>query len=50
MIPNLPGGCSTGTGFCASGHADIINNSVCDGGCYFNATGGVSDIYIWELQ
>jgi hypothetical protein len=50
MIPNLPGGCVTQTGFCASGHADIINNKKCDGGCYFNAMGGVSDIYIWELQ
>ena len=50
MLPNFPGGCSTGTGFCASGHADIINNSVCDGGCFFGAIGGISDIYVWELQ
>jgi hypothetical protein len=50
MIPNYPGGCANGTGFCASGHADMINDSLCDGGCYFNATGGVSEIFIWELQ
>jgi len=54
MIPNYPGGCGDGTtpptGFCASGHADIIENGVCDGTCYFNAKGGVSEIFIWELQ
>lgn len=49
MVPNLPGGCANNTGFCASGHADMIDNSVCDGGCYFGATGGVSEIFIWEL-
>lgn len=40
MTPNYPGGSPTatnplGTGFCASGHADMIDNSICDGGCYF---------------
>ena len=55
MIPNLPGGCPTpanpqGTGFCASGHADMLINGVCDGGCYFNAKGGVDEIFIWVLQ
>jgi hypothetical protein len=55
MTPNYPGGCGTETippsGFCASGHADMINNSHCDGGCYFDAQiGGVHEIFIWELQ
>jgi hypothetical protein len=55
MIPNFPGGCPTptnpvGTGFCASGHADLIENGQCDGGCYFNILGGVHEIFIWELQ
>lgn len=55
MTPNLPGGCPSasnpqGTGFCASGHADMIENSICDGGCYFNARGGVNEIFIWEMQ
>jgi hypothetical protein len=50
MTPNYPGGCANGTGFCASGHADLIENSVCDGGCFFYATGGVHEIFIWELQ
>lgn len=54
MTPNYPGGCdtpiSTGIGFCASGHADIIENADCDGGCFFNARGGVNEIFIWELQ
>ena len=54
MVPNFPGGCdtstTTGTGFCASGHADIIQNGVCDGSCYFNARGGVAEIFIFELQ
>jgi hypothetical protein len=54
MIPNYPGGCPTasnpnGTGFCASGHADLLTNGVCDGGCYFNPTGGVEFIFIWIL-
>ena len=49
MVPNYPGGCANNTGFCASGHADMIENGVCDGGCYFNATGGVHEIFIWEL-
>lgn len=49
LIPTKPGGCSDGTGFCATGHVDIINNAACDGGCYFGATGGVKDIFIWEL-
>jgi hypothetical protein len=44
MTPNYPG-------LFASGHADMIENSVCDGNCYFNTvTGGIFEIYIWELQ
>lgn len=55
MIPNIPGGCPSppnpqGTGFCASGHADLIQNGVCDGGCYFGALGGVKEIFVWPLQ
>jgi hypothetical protein len=55
MIPNTPGGCPSpanpqGTGFCASGHADLIHNGVCDGGCYFGALGGVKEIFVWPLQ
>lgn len=46
MLP-VNQGCSGG--FCASGHVDIINNGICDGGCYFGAEGGVQDIFIWEL-
>lgn len=54
MTPNIPGGCpltptSQPTGFCASGHADKIDNGHCDGGCYFNIIGGVSEIFVWEL-
>ena len=54
MIPNITGGCETpttpATGFCASGHADMMNNGIIDGGGYFNATGGVKEIFIWQLQ
>ena len=54
MTPNNPDGCPTSTtpqtGFCASGHADLIENGKCDGGCHFNAIGGVKEIFIWELQ
>jgi hypothetical protein len=50
MIPNYPGGCANGTGFCASGHSDMIENGICDGGCYFDAVGGVKEIFIWQLQ
>ncbi len=46
MTPNYPGNSYFGV----SGHADIISNGICDGGCYFNAKGGVSEIFIWELQ
>jgi hypothetical protein len=45
----IPASQSQTTGFGASGHADIINNGECDGGCYFGAIGGVLDIFIWEL-
>ncbi len=45
MISNYPGDDCFG----ATGHADIINNSECDGGCYFDATCGVHEIFIWEL-
>ncbi len=45
MIPND----KTSAGFDASGHADIYYDNDCDGGCYFNATGGVKDIYFWNL-
>jgi hypothetical protein len=44
MIPNYP------TLFEASGHADMFFNGDCDGGCYFNATGGVKEIFFWELN
>lgn len=37
------------SGFGASGHLDLINDQQCDGGCYFNAEGGVLEIFIWEL-
>ncbi len=54
MTPNNPDGCPTNTtpqtGFCATGHADLIENGRCDGGCHFNALGGVKEIFIWELQ
>lgn len=54
MIPNIPGGCATSTtpatGFCASGHADMMSNGIIDGGGYFNATGGVKEIFIWQLN
>jgi hypothetical protein len=46
MIPNYPGPSYFG----ASGHADMIFNGFCDGGCYFNATGGIHEIFIWELD
>ncbi len=46
MVPNYPGD----NYFRASGHADLINSSVCDGKCFFNAKGGVHEIFIWELQ
>lgn len=46
MIPNYPGN----NYFGASGHADMIEGGSCDGGCYFNAKGGVHEIFIWELQ
>jgi hypothetical protein len=59
LIPNIPGGCGTpatsstpaisGTGFCATGHADMYIADGCDGHCYFNATGGVKDIFFWVL-
>jgi hypothetical protein len=44
MIPNEP------AQFEASGHADMFFDGDCDGGCYFNATGGVSEIFFWELN
>jgi hypothetical protein len=43
MIANYPG-------LFATGHADIINNSHCPGECWFNPTGGVNYIDIWELN
>jgi hypothetical protein len=45
MIPTDP----SSSGFDASGHADMFFSGDCDGGCYFNATGGVSEIFFWEL-
>ncbi|WDF53933.1 T6SS effector amidase Tae4 family protein [Mucilaginibacter sp. KACC 22063] len=36
--------------FQATGHADLLTYFSCDGGCYFDAPGGVKDILIWELQ
>lgn len=48
MTPNYPGN----NYFGASGHADIIENAVCDGGCFFDGStwGGINEIFIWELQ
>ncbi|MCX6172308.1 MAG: T6SS effector amidase Tae4 family protein [Flavobacterium sp.] len=46
MIPSDP----SSSGFDASGHADMFFSGDCDGGCYFNATGGVSEIFFWELN
>jgi len=46
MTPNYPGLSYFG----ASGHADMIVNGSCDGGCYFNASGGIHEIFIWELD
>lgn len=46
LIPND----SSQSGFGATGHLDLISNQACDGGCYFGATGGVHDIFIWELN
>ena len=43
MIPKSP------SLFEASGHADMFFNGDCDGSCYFGATGGVQDIFFWEL-
>lgn len=45
----LPNDTSKRTGFDATGHIDLINVT-CDGGCYFNAKGGIKEILIWELQ
>ena len=45
MIPNDP----SLEGFNASGHADLFFSDMCDNDCYFNATGGVSEIFFWEL-
>lgn len=45
MIPNDP----SSNVFDATGHADIYFSNGCDGGCYFNATGGVQEIFFWEL-
>lgn len=43
LVPNYPA-------MFASGHADMIDNGVCDGSCYFNTVGGgISEIFIWEL-
>lgn len=42
-------GCD-GTGFCATGHVDLINKAICDRKCYFSATGGVFQIVIWTLN
>jgi hypothetical protein len=44
MIPND----SSASGFDASGHADLFFSD-CDGGCYYAASGGVSEIFIWIL-
>ncbi len=49
MLPINHKGCD-GTGFCATGHVDLINKAICDGECYFSATGGVYQIVIWTLN
>ncbi len=47
MIANYPGP----NYFGATGHADIMENGTCpDDRCYFNATGGVHFINVWELN
>lgn len=46
MLPNVAGL----DGFEASRHADLYFNNDCDGNCYFNAKGGVSEIFFWELD
>ena len=51
MIPNYPA-------YFASGHADVWDGSVCNGGCYFNIEQdlpdnrkqGVAFINLWELN
>ena len=44
MIPNSI------SAFGASGHVDILYpNTTCDGDCFFNADGGVKEIFIFEL-
>jgi hypothetical protein len=45
MIPNNP----SSSGFDASGHADLFFSDMCDNDCYFNASGGISEIFFWEL-
>jgi hypothetical protein len=50
LLPIKPGGCLDETGFCASGHVDLMNDAVCDGECYFSATGGVKEIFVWILH
>jgi UPF0716 family protein affecting phage T7 exclusion len=46
----LPVSRNPNTGFGASGHVDIIINGWCDAGCYFDARGGVLEIFIWALN
>jgi hypothetical protein len=45
MIPNNP----NALGFNATGHADLFFSDMCDNDCYFNASGGISEIFFWEL-
>lgn len=42
MIPKYPSIFST------SSQADMINNAMCDGGCYFDQN--VFEIFVWELN
>lgn len=45
----LPNDTSITTGFGATGHIDLLDGT-CDGSCYYNAQGGIKDIFIWELH
>jgi hypothetical protein len=45
----LPMSQSRTVGFGATGHVDVISNGNCQSGhCYFSATGGVYQIWVWD--
>ncbi len=46
LVPND----TSQNGFAASGHADLFWNDDCDGACYYGATGGVKEIFFWNLN